>query len=121
MEDYSEDWREFRRLRRNLSLVWAFYTPALVILALVSYRLFRSYIPAFVAAVGWMLWFAIANAKFAQFSCPRCGKYFAGGPGLWELKMWLFARKCQHCGLEKFAGSNDDGAAAGRPEPATRC
>ncbi len=80
MEDFSGDWHEYRRLRRNLILVWTFYTPALAIIALISYRLFTTYIPAFVAAVAWMLWFAIANARFAQFSCPRCGGYFAGGP-----------------------------------------
>ena len=41
MEDYSQDWREFRRLRRNLMSDLGFRdTPALAIIALVSYRLF---------------------------------------------------------------------------------
>jgi hypothetical protein len=103
MNEYAKDWEEYRRLRRNIFLIWLLYIPAVGAFGLIVDYLFKTFAPAFILALAWGLWFIIANFSFAQFSCPRCGQYFAGGPGKWRVPLWIFTRKCRYCGLKKFA------------------
>jgi hypothetical protein len=42
------------------------------------------------------------------FLCPRCKKPFAIA---WWFNLSVFARKCVHCGLEKFTDGDDQSAA----------
>jgi hypothetical protein len=102
---YAEDWNVYRHLIRRFVSIWLFYIPVVGSVAWVCQRFFHTFVPAFVVALAWMLWFALAAAEIGQFSCPRCGAYFAGGPGIWCVKWWVFARRCSHCGLRKFANS----------------
>jgi hypothetical protein len=104
--DYTEDWAEYRRLPRRFFYIWLGYVPAMFVVAEVVYFLFHTYVPAFVAAFAWMIWFFVAAAEVAQFSCPRCGECFCKGPGFWSINWWLLAQKCQNCGLKKFAQSD---------------
>jgi predicted RNA-binding Zn-ribbon protein involved in translation (DUF1610 family) len=61
--------------------------------------LFSTFTPAFVVAIGWMVFFVVAGNLVVRFPCPRCGKWFFA-------KWWYrnsFARRCVHCGLPKWA------------------
>lgn len=92
-------WDDYRR-RRNLAWV-AFlgYVPVVFMVAVLSMRLFSTFTPAFVVAIAWMVFFAIAGNLALRFPCPRCGKWFFA-------KWWYhnsFARRCVHCGLPKYA------------------
>jgi hypothetical protein len=99
MTDYDESWREYRR-RRNL-LLFAFfgYMPIVGLFAFLTVRVFHTTTPAFVAGFTWMAFYAVSGLRFQAFKCPRCGKWFFA-------KWWyhnMFAQKCLHCGLRKFA------------------
>jgi hypothetical protein len=99
MTDYAKSWQGYRK-RRNL-ILFAFlgYVPAVGLIAALTIWAFKSTTPAFVAAFGWMVFYAVAGIRFQQFKCPRCGKLFFA-------KWWYhnsFARRCVHCGLPKYA------------------
>jgi hypothetical protein len=102
---YAAHWAEYRRLRRDIFFVWIFYVPCVGLIAWLGDHFFHTFVPGFLSAGAWAIWFLITNGRFSQFSCPRCGDAFEGGPGPWRLRLWIFARKCQHCGLKKFASS----------------
>jgi hypothetical protein len=92
-------WSEYRK-RRNLAL-FAFigYIPAVALVAFVCIVSAISFSPAFVAAFLWAVFFVVAANLTMRFQCPRCGKPFFA-------KWWyhnVFARKCLHCGLRKYA------------------
>jgi hypothetical protein len=108
MNGYESAWKTYRGLRRNLILLWLLYVPSVVMVALFSNSLFRTTMPAMVLAVLWMVAFLIANMHFEQFLCPRCGNRFDKRAGAFAPRMWLFARKCQNCSLEKFGDSNSE-------------
>ena len=99
MHNAVDPWRDYRK-RRNLVL-FAFlgYVPAVFVVGLVTVRWFHTTIPVFVAAFGWMAFYAVAGNLFVRFPCPRCGKWFFA-------KWWFhntFARRCVHCGLPKYS------------------
>jgi hypothetical protein len=99
MSGYVGPWQEYRR-RRNLAL-FAFlgYTPVCFVIALVTIRLFHTTIPAFVAALSWMAFYAVACIRFQSFKCPRCSKWFFFR---WWPPPISFGRRCVHCGLPKY-------------------
>jgi hypothetical protein len=103
--DYTEEWQEYRRLRRKMFVVWLSYVPAVGAIAVVSNALLHTSVPTTIAAFIWMIWFIMACSEFSGFSCPRCGAAFAG-EGMWHVKYWIFARKCQNCGLKKYSGDS---------------
>src|ERR1700751_3969031 len=102
MSEYKAEWEEYRRLRRTLLFVWLLYVPCVGLFALVCNLLFHTFVPVAVFAILWTIWFAFSTVSLEQFSCPRCGNRFDKGPGFFAPRTWLFARKCQHCGLKKF-------------------
>jgi hypothetical protein len=61
MTDYAKPWQEYRK-RRNL-ILFAFlgYVPALGLIAALTIWAFKSTTPAFVAAFGWMVLYAVAG------------------------------------------------------------
>lgn len=92
-------WDEYRK-RRNLAwFVFLGYVPIVSGVGMLSMWLFSTFTPAFVVAIGWMVFFVIAGNLAVRFPCPRCGKWFFA-------KWWYhnsFARRCVHCGLPKWA------------------
>jgi hypothetical protein len=106
--DYAEDWKEYRRLRRKFSLVWLGYVPGVGLFAMVVDFLFHTYVPAFIFAFAWGIWFLAAASELAGFQCPRCGENFGSKRGFWHIRWGPLARKCQNCGLRKFAQSSDE-------------
>ncbi len=97
---YEEDWKEYRRYRRDFWIVFVGYLPVMFVVATLSNWLFHSFTPAFVLAVGYMLLVIVAGIRVSGFYCPRCAKWFAG---TWWYNLGFLARKCQHCGLRKFS------------------
>jgi hypothetical protein len=51
------------------------------------------------SGLAWFLWFSIAFNHLTRFPCPRCGNHFCSS---WRANQGLFAKKCLHCGLERF-------------------
>ena len=56
---------------------------------------------AYPAMGAWMLAFLVTWLRLAMFPCPRCGNHFF--TSWWQGN--LFARKCLHCHLPKWATS----------------
>ena len=108
MGDYTTDWARYRRLRSKIFIVWLLFVPVVYAFAAITLFLFRTSTPALIFAAAWAIWFIAVNAEFVSLSCPRCGKTFAVSPGLWHFNWWIFARKCAHCGLAKYAESSND-------------
>lgn len=84
-------------------LLFAFlgYMPIIGLCAFLTMKAFNSttLTTAFGAAFTWMGFYAVAVIRFQTFKCPRCGLWFFA-------KSWchnMFAQKCLHCGLPKFA------------------
>ena len=102
MGDSVDPWLEYRK-RRNLFLLAILgYVPIVFLITLATTRLFHTTTPGFVVAFGWMAFFAIAGIRFQTFRCPRCNKWFFA-------KWWyhnIFARRCVHCGLPKYASAS---------------
>jgi hypothetical protein len=96
---YADGWREYRRLRRNLVLVWLGYVPVVGVLAEVGFWLFGSFVPGFICAGAYCLVFIFSFVQWGQFSCPRCGESFASRG---FVHLGPFARKCMHCDLRKW-------------------
>jgi len=107
---YSRSWQRYRRLRKRLLLLgivfifgpWVFklgIEPAFGRIAASFY---------FVLLVGCIIWMLWANAQLEAFPCPRCGNEFAGGHGFWSMNWGVWARKCQHCDLKKFASDSTE-------------
>ena len=97
---YEEDWKQYRRYRRDFWIVFAGYVPLMSLVAIVSNWLFHSYTLAFVLAAAYMLLFIIAGIRVSGFYCPRGANWFAGK---WWYSLGFLARKCQHSGLRKFS------------------
>ena len=104
MGPYAEAWKTYRRYRRAFWLVWICYVPVIGLIAAVSQWLFHSFVPAMVAASGWMLLFLVVGVRYQTFRCPRCGEPFSGK---WWYNMSFMARKCVRCGLPKFSEGGD--------------
>jgi hypothetical protein len=98
VREYSSDRKKFRQLRWKLFLVWVLFVPAVGTFAAITHGLFDTFVPAYFFAGAWIVWFAFAAAEINQFSCPRCGEQFARSS-----TGWIFSKRCQHCGLKKFA------------------
>ena len=99
MSESADPWQEYRKRRKLALFAFLGYMPVVFVIALVSIRLFHTTIPAFVAALSWMVFYAVASMRCSSFRCPRCQKWFFA-------KWWYhngFARRCVHCGLPKYA------------------
>jgi hypothetical protein len=103
-DEYAAGWQEYRRLRRNFFLVWFGYIPIVGVLAELGYWIFGNFILGFISAGAYALLFLITSAQWGQFSCPRCGEYFASKT---FIRLGPLARKCMHCGLRKWQCNND--------------
>src|SRR5262245_55466552 len=106
--DYSAAWHNFRRRRMIAWAVLLGLVPGMALFSAVSVLLSKftgiepDYFMYPVAGV-WMAAVIVTSMREQYFPCPRCGKRFFA---TW----WYqnpFARKCVHCGLPKWAGSDD--------------
>jgi hypothetical protein len=100
MEDYTECWRRYRRIRNLFWLMFLAYTPVVFVATDLSLKLFHSYSLGFALAIVWMAGWVVVGVRLNTWRCPRCGKWFAA---TWWYSKSFFARKCVHCGLPKYA------------------
>jgi hypothetical protein len=100
MGQYHLSWKEYRKYRRDLFFLLAGWIPVMSLVASVFGSLFHTLVPVFIAAGAYMLLLTAAGIRLSSFECPRCGNIFAGR---WWYNLGLLARKCQHCGLQKFS------------------
>jgi hypothetical protein len=112
MADYSQQWREYRRLR-NLAL--GVMISALIVIvsaSVVSDGLVRLFVVA-VAGAGVFAAAILAGIRVEVWRCPRCGRRFVSK---WVSGLVIFfVRECSNCGLVKFTnGSNGQVDLGGR-------
>src|SRR5689334_811763 len=99
MATNTTSWDEYRKKRNLAWFALLGYVPICFTVGVLSSHLFSTFIPAFVAAIGWMVFIIITGNLAVRFPCPRCGKWFFA-------KWWYhntFARRCVYCGLPKYA------------------
>ena len=96
---YSTQWADYRRRRRIFFLIFLSYIPGMYALGIPLEKHFASEIPLIAVAVTWIMAFVTAGWHMNAWKCPCCGNTFFR-------RKWIhnqFARKCVHCGLEKWA------------------
>ena len=96
MSDYQKEWHRYKELRKQFLIVWLGSVPVY----LIATDLLKNSALLYFAAITWIGLFFVAGFRFRLWSCPRCGKPFAGyliQPG------GLFRRRCVNCGLDRFS------------------
>jgi hypothetical protein len=95
--DYTATWNKFRCRRRwaNGALAGGFA------MLMIAFFFNTSILQAFTLAIGMILMpvFLINQFRVNYFRCPRCGRHFF----IRFLINDIFARRCVHCGLPKWA------------------
>lgn len=99
MDAYDDLWKRYRRLKlafvfSNLGIL------GVAALAFISAHRQSSNFAFFISGTAWFVWYSISYERFRRFPCPRCGHYFSSS---WRAYLRTSARKCLHCGLERFA------------------
>jgi hypothetical protein len=104
MRDYTQQWLVYRRLRNQALVVSLLLFPLFGGLFFMTFLLHGLHFPDYLATGLLLGWFAaayITGVRANCFLCPRCGEYFAFK--WWYHGSMLFARRCAHCGLAKYA------------------
>jgi len=100
MSDYQKAWQQYRNLKRQYLRVLVVGFLIFVAASVLS-MVFHDERSALLVAISWILFFMYAQYRFFAFLCPRCGKPFDRRFRL--LGFYSYARKCMHCGLQKFS------------------
>jgi len=103
MADYSQQWREYQRLR-NLALG---VFSSMLLLVMVSAFLGRSdqsrlglILALFALGAGIFSAAIVTAVRVENWRCPRCGQSFVSK---WQSKFAVFiATECANCGLREF-------------------
>jgi hypothetical protein len=94
----SQAWQDYRKRRFVFLALFLGSFPGVFVIAVPLNILFRSQLPFYVIAVGWIFLTFIVYLRFALFPCPQCGHpYFS--------RWWYYnplANSCVHCGLSKW-------------------
>ena len=106
---YAAAWRSYRRTSWAFWSLFVFYLPGLAFVSN-AFGLTRDGGGTItVAALLWLLLFAVIGYRKSNFSCPRCGELFFHK---FDDRRWRrdwkhnpFARRCMHCGLPKWENS----------------
>ncbi len=96
---YSTQWDDYRKRRKIFFLIFLSYLPGIYILGVPLERYLSSEIPLIVIATAWIIAFVVAGWHMNAWRCPSCQETFFR-------RRWVhnqFARRCVHCGLEKWA------------------
>jgi predicted membrane channel-forming protein YqfA (hemolysin III family) len=101
-DDYQEHWRRYKKLRNVFFFLFLGYVPVVAAFTVLVSMPLRAFTPSFVFAVIWIVMLLVVGNRLSAWRCPRCGQWFAAK---WWYNKGLFARKCVHCGLPKFAAS----------------
>ena len=99
MNDFEQQWNEYRKRRNLVAFAFIGYVPIVGTLGFVSSKVLHTETAFFVLAFSWMAFFAVAFFRLTYWPCPRCGKWFA--------ERWWYhnpsAQRCVHCGLPKYS------------------
>jgi hypothetical protein len=99
---YTEALADIRARRRLVWVLFLGYLPAVTVLTPLLKSVAHPRDPGFVAAIGWMVLFAMAGFRVTRARCPRCAKRFHAA-ALWQ-NPWT--SRCLHCGLHVKADEN---------------
>ena len=108
MADYHQRWLEYRRLRNQVVFATLSIFPLALIFSLIGDLIPKAQFAMYLASalvVGWLGTAYITGARANVFLCPRCGEKFA--QQWWYRGSVVFARRCAHCGLPKYANEED--------------
>jgi len=108
MDDYGQQWKEYRRRWVFFVAIVALHIPVLMLLTILSFKLFHTD-KAFPYIGGlWLVLWIVPFFRVLTWRCPRCRKRFIGGwwflaGGWWFASLWGAgaARRCAGCGLER--------------------
>jgi len=104
MADYSQHWRDYRRLRNRALVVAGLILVVPVVRVAFENSVARStaWVAVFIVLGGGLLSTAIVTALRAElWRCPRCGRRFVSK---WSSGLAIFfVERCANCGLAKFA------------------
>ena len=106
MTDYSQAWDRYRSRRNRFIIVACSIVPGLVLLRVMDWlvpNVAVSSVASAVLVLGWFFGTIITSYQAQYCPCPRCGKQFSSTG--WYHKGMVFARRCAHCGLPKYANS----------------
>lgn len=101
---YADALIDIRARRRVVWVLFFGYIPAVMVLTPLLRSVIHHRNPMFIAAISWMVLFAVASFRVTTVRCPRCASRFHAA-FLWQ-NPWT--RRCLHCGLHVRA---DEGAA----------
>jgi len=92
-------WADYKRRRNWFFGAWlgGFLIVAILMIVISSLRLGE--IPMYLVAIAWAIAFVLAAVRLQLFLCPRCRCQFFR----YSLYYNPFARRCVHCGLQKWA------------------
>ena len=96
---FEENWKKYRRVRNTFFAVFLSGIPVFMLVSFVSQKLLHTITPASVTAGLWMALFGVNGIRLQLWRCPRCGECFSG---TWWYNKSFLARRCVHCGLEKY-------------------
>ena len=96
-DNYQDHWRRYKQLRNLTWVLLIGLLPSLVMMLASIATGFETSLPGFVLAVTWFSLFMFVGNRVARWRCPRCGKVFAGAYPRG------FVKKCEYCGLPKYA------------------
>jgi hypothetical protein len=117
MNSYQREWETYRARKTRLVIwivaVFLGFPPFLTLVAFIDRKLFSSTSLVFPAAFVWGALYMFVGSRLRVFPCPRCGKNFLGGvfhdpADLLTRPKAFLGRECVHCGLRKFAESDED-------------
>ena len=113
MADYTLQWLEYKRLRKELVLFLLTAVPLFFLLALMSVRpdhyLFWAVFGQ-ILNVAWLVGLVIMYLRLRTWPCPRCGQHFYSHCE--RQGLWLLTKHCWHCQLQKFCNENTEDLAA---------
>jgi hypothetical protein len=96
---YEAAWQQFRVASARHWLIFLGYLPAVLFFGWLLSFVFSDTLAHGIAALGWMVLWAVAGRGYLQFRCPRCGKKFFARD---HFSTNLTGR-CLNCGLPKYA------------------
>ena len=98
---YAEQWQNYRKRRL---MFWSVLLGGFLFVAflgiVLSQMLPTNIVDPAILILGgaWMLAYAVVGIRLSYWRCPRCRRYYFGG----ALMVNQLARRCRHCGLQKW-------------------
>jgi hypothetical protein len=76
MAGYEQKWKEYKRLRNALVVIFLGCVPVFALVGTLSVRLFHTAVPASVVAVLLFALFVLLGIRLQLWRCPRCESGF---------------------------------------------